>query len=265
MSAHELVRQFERMGARLQLRELNHRRNSSAVAIDIRRDAIGEYFDVAANTEKSRELIVVDVQPRMRHLLLLSREDDGKHKFLCGHDERHWFVAAVPETEPAATVQTAMTALKPTRIRELESRLGVKSRKRNRRRNEAFVRQGEWFFVPVGSVPPSTMPPLRNEALRRGRGKSHICEWLIRSGGEGVYTCSRYPNGLTEEQQASLIRRHPEARFWGWNYQRRNPSVFVRGTVRHPDHKTIRLADWHEVLMNTETQAVAMRNVAFID
>ena len=44
-----------------------------------------------------------------------------------------------------------------------------------------------------------------------------------------------------------------------------NTLVFVRGKVRHPDHKTIVLHGWHQVLMNTETQAVAMRHVAFID
>ena len=45
----------------------------------------------------------------------------------------------------------------------------------------------------------------------------------------------------------------------------RQPVVFVRGKVRHADHKTIVLSGWHQVLMNTETQAVAMRHVAFID
>ncbi len=50
-----------------------------------------------------------------------------------------------------------------------------------------------------------------------------------------------------------------------WVTQRRNPTVFVRGKIRHADHKTIVLNGWHQVLMNTETQAVAMRHVAFID
>ena len=46
---------------------------------------------------------------------------------------------------------------------------------------------------------------------------------------------------------------------------RRNPGVYVRGKVRHADHKTIALHGWHRVLMNTEDQASAMRNVAFLD
>jgi len=50
-----------------------------------------------------------------------------------------------------------------------------------------------------------------------------------------------------------------------WVTQRRNPGVFVRGKIRHADHKTIVLDGWHQVLLNTETQSVAMRHVAFID
>jgi hypothetical protein len=37
------------------------------------------------------------------------------------------------------------------------------------------------------------------------------------------------------------------------------------GAVRHPDHATIVLRDWHRVLMNTEHRAEAMRHVAFLD
>jgi hypothetical protein len=45
----------------------------------------------------------------------------------------------------------------------------------------------------------------------------------------------------------------------------RDPEVYAKGAVRHPDHATIRLVGWHRVLMNTEQGARAMRHVAFID
>jgi hypothetical protein len=45
----------------------------------------------------------------------------------------------------------------------------------------------------------------------------------------------------------------------------RDARAFVKGSVRHPDHKTIWLPYWHQVAMNTETTALAMRNVAFLD
>jgi hypothetical protein len=46
---------------------------------------------------------------------------------------------------------------------------------------------------------------------------------------------------------------------------RRNPGVYVKGRIRHADHATITLHGWHQVLMNTEGQSRAMRNVAFLD
>ena len=85
------------------------------------------------------------------------------------------------------------------------------------------------------------------------------------AGGEAVYVSNQYPNGLTAREYQVLISRRPELRHIGWVIQRRNPRVFVRGKVRHPDHKTIVLDSWRLVLMNTETQSAAMRHVAFLD
>jgi hypothetical protein len=45
----------------------------------------------------------------------------------------------------------------------------------------------------------------------------------------------------------------------------RDPELYAKGAVRHPDHNTIVLHGWHRVLMNTEHEARAMRHVAFID
>ena len=45
----------------------------------------------------------------------------------------------------------------------------------------------------------------------------------------------------------------------------RDPELFARGTVRHPDHATITLHGWHRVVMNTENRASAMRHVVFLD
>src|SRR5262249_12279448 len=52
---------------------------------------------------------------------------------------------------------------------------------------------------------------------------------------------------------------------WGWRTMRRNPGVYVRGRVRHADRATITLHGWHRVVMNTEGQSKAMRNLAFLD
>jgi hypothetical protein len=141
----------------------------------------------------------------------------------------------------------------------------VKPKLRNRRRNQAFLRQGEWFFVPTRRQNFPKLTILRNEPIGRGRGKPHICEELVRFGGETVYVSNKYPNGVTEAEHRKLLSRKPELAKLNWVTQRRNLGVLVRGTVRHADHNTIVLNGWHQVLMNTETQAAAMRHVAFID
>jgi len=263
MNAHVIERQFERIGARAKV-HADQMRFGGTVSIDVGHDDIGQFFDIGVG--RTRDLDVVDARPRIRHLLLMSRQSDGKHKFLCGHDERHWFVAAVSEQASVSNVRTAFEALKPVGVRQRQDQLKVKPRKRNRRRNEAFVRQGEWFFVPVpawGRLDERLI--FRNEPIARGGGRPHICEELIRVGGELVYVSPQHPNGLTETQYRKLIARKPKLRKLGWVTQRRNPGVFVRGKVRHADHKTIVLDGWHQVLMNTETESVAMRHVAFID
>lgn len=191
-------------------------------------------------------------------------ESGAKEKFLCGHDERAWFVAAVPGRS-VSTVATAFEALKPSEVRFEQGRKAVRNKDRTRRRNAAFVRQGEWFFVPVPHLALPAVSVLRNEPLRRGNGKPHIAERCVRLGGQSVYVCSRHPNGMLEKDYRALVERDPSARLWGWRVMVRDATVYVQGCVRHPDHATIRLAVWHRVLPNTESNAPAIRHVAFLD
>ena len=85
----------------------------------------------------------------------------------------------------------------------------------------------------------------------------------MRREGELVYVSEAYPNGLTEEEYWTLPAA--ERRRNDWERRIRNAEVFVRGRIRHRDHATITLPYWHKVVMNTETRARAMENVAFLD
>ena len=265
MNTMHIKRQFAKIGARSIVRLDESRFARTGVAIDVGRDGEGEFFDIAFGQGSRPEVSVVDAQPRLRHLLLMSREADGKHKFLCGHDERHWFVAAVPERASVSNVKTAFEALRPRAATNRLLRRKVKRKDRNRRRNEAFLRQGEWFFIPAGEQQFPELLILRNEPLRRGSGKPHICEELVRTGGEMVYVSPQHPNGISPQRYRKIMSGNSKLRHLPWMVQRRNPGVFVRGKVRHADHKTIVLDGWHQVLMNTETESQAMRHVAFID
>ena len=139
------------------------------------------------------------------------------------------------------------------------------NRQRHRRRNRAFRRQGEWFFVPAPELVIEPARVLRNKPIRRGRGKPHEVEELARIGGTRVHVCSEFPNGLTEGEYQQYVRERPERARMGWRVMVRDAGVYARGAVRHPDHTTITLPCWHRVLMNTETQSRTMANVAFLD
>jgi hypothetical protein len=265
MDIELLHKKFGRMGARLHLTEVAERSRRRA-GIDISADKRGEYFDIRLRADESVDYEVVDLRPEMRHLLLLARRENRKEKYLCGHDERHWFVCAVPERQGVASVVAAMVALQPAEVRAAAERTALRTKDRLRRHNQAFARQGEWFFLPSEDISVSDKLVLRNEPLSRGGGsKPHTCQFLYRSGGEAVMVCSRHPRGVSIEQYRKILSARPEAARWGWSAMRRNPGVYVRGHVSHPDHKTIVLDGWHRVLMNTESEAPGSGNVVFLD
>src|SRR5262249_8677602 len=162
--------------------------------------------------------------------------------FLCGHDERHWFVAGVPESAPVGTVRQAKEALKPAEVRTAQALKRLKGEARDRRRNAAFVRQGEWFFLPDPGFAADETLVRRWEPLPRGNGgKPPHAEFLYRTGGELVHVCRKHPGGVTPEVYRRILVGDPAADGWGWRLMRRNPGVYVRGRVRHPDHATIHL------------------------
>jgi len=275
----DIVEKFDRMGARVKVtaipawadqrsrRGIRTRAGSATpVSIDIRRDKTGEYFDL--RHRKDVDIQILDVRPADRHLLLMTRDashtgEQANGRFLCGHDERSWFVAAIPEQAHASNVQKAKDALKPREVWDAIREHGISAKDRDRRRTEAFVRQGEWFFIPRPRLNVDPKLVLRGEPIRRGAGKPHRCQLLYRQGGQQVYVCPKFSNGLTLLQYRGLPPAERQAH--KWRIMMRDARVYAKGAIRHADHKTVWLTCWHEVVMNTETQSRAMRNVAFLD
>lgn len=275
-----ITKRFEEMGARVKIRNAPDRLRSfdtgggrsSSVGIprlDVLTDNKGEYFDIRFPSHLTpAQVDVVDINPKDRHLLLLVKEDDGKghinkSKFLCGHDERHWFVAAIPEAIPGiGSITKAKEALQPSALRNILASSGLSNKERLKRKNEVYLRQGEWFFIPQKSLNVDKDMILRNEPLTRGRGsKPHNMELCYRSGGETVYVNRQHPTGIT---QKAFDKLPPDERK-GWQVMVRNAQVYAKGKISHADHATIFLPDWCLVMMNTENQAAAMRHVAFLD
>src|SRR6266542_1402769 len=159
MDNESLKRHFAGIGARVKVGEARLTSWRNDAGINIGADAQGEFFDIKIDSEDPREYRVIDLRHEQRHLLLMSEND--KAKFLCGFDERHWFVCAVPG-EGVTNVRSAMEALQPTEVRQAVRSRVKRSKNRLRRRNEAFVRQGEWFFIPEPNL-------VVEEAFVRGR------------------------------------------------------------------------------------------------
>jgi hypothetical protein len=268
MNSESLIAKFARLGVRLKLSKLMGKNpNHRPLTLDVRRDDDGEFYDIWTRRDADVDLDVVDLRRRERHLLLEAQVDRNQHYYLCGHDEFHWFVAAIPEAVGRLTnVVGAMDALKPREVIDALRRQGVKGDARQHRKNAAYVRQGEWFFLPMPKLHVVKRDVLCNEPLIRGAGnKPHYCEMLYRNGGETVYVCDAYPQGLRWPEYRELTRHKPRIKAWDWQVMRRNPEAYAKGKIRHIDHKTIELHCWHKILMNTENQAEAMKHVVFLD
>lgn len=266
MNPTPIERQFERLGVRIKIRPTASTGGAAEdYSLDVRRDREGDHFvlTVAAARQAALEAQVLQNRPAEKHLLLMVRNEGDIDRFLCGHDEREWFVAAIPDA--VSTVDAAMESLKPGPVRLAQVRAGLNARERKRRKNDAFRRQGEWFFLPCPGLDVDEKLVLRWEPIARTGGKPHMVQFLVRSGGQLVYTSSRQPGWISAEAHHRLVRRRPGAASWKWHARRINPRVFAKGEIRHPDHRTIALQEWHEVLMNTEHQSPTMRNVAFLD
>ena len=268
MDIELLKRHFAGIGARVKVAEVKVVRSGIVrmrvdAGINIGADAQGEFFDIKIDAESPRDYRVVDLRPEQHHLLLLSEKD--KAKFLCGFDERHWFVCAVPGNG-VASVRSAMEALQPAEVRQAVQSRVKRAKNRLRRRNEAFVRQGEWFFIAEPNLVVDEALVRRNEPLSRGGGsKAHMCQYAYRANGELVMVCDHHPAGVAMDSYGKILRSNPKARNWNWRQMMRNAAFYVRGRVWHPDHKTVVLGGWHRVLMNTENLAPGRSNVTFLD
>lgn len=257
METKVLERHFEKMGARAVVSEKPGRFGSNRVSLDIGIDHEGEYFYLGLPKQEAE---VLNVDAKDRHLLLMIRDGQQKSKYLCGHDERHWFIAAIPEDAKATTVAQAKEALKPVDLPKFRP----------------WIRQGEWFFVPRPELRlPRNAATFHDEPLvrrtRDGRGgKPHIATECYRHGGTSVHVHQKFaPQGFTKEDFTKWCYENPKlfakhaAEF---RMMARDATVYVRGEIRHPDHATVKLGVvWHRVLMNRENESLAMASMVFLD
>ena len=188
-----------------------------AFEIDIVNQDGEEAYQLQRPWDDSLTIELMDVNQHLRHLVL---DVNGwrlpiSGRYLCGHDESHWFVAELAFGRKTERVRGAMESLKPDIVRREQRRKGVRHR-RNRRTTAAYIRQGEWFFLPRPKMQVDDALVEQNGQLARDGGKPHRIDQLY-----------RVPGG---------------------------DETFVRGRVQHADHQTIHLDVWHRVVQNVEVR-----------
>jgi hypothetical protein len=167
---------------------------------------------------------------------VVERRTSGRARhFLCGMDEQHLFIALLPDR--VTTVDGAHAALRPPELSRLE-----------RSAEKPTVRQGEWFFVAIPYAEVAEVEVLARKSLRvrhatgiaeaggiRRAGRAHVADEVVVL--DGV------PNRL------GLVERR----------------VYVRGSVRHPDHRTVTFPSWRRALANREEIEAPPPGIGWID
>ena len=210
-----------------------------------------EYFQIWFGHEDNR-IEVVSIDKKLKQLTLLvherartytvkryNREIRGyeeieektpnrKRHFLCGVDERQLFIATLPRG--VTTVKAAHKSLKSSSVTLAEGKVPGRT-----------VRQGEWFFVNTSRIEREAIKKVTGE--RRGviKKRSRIGPW----GGK--------PH-VADEQ----IELPPGTLKHDFSFRPRN-EIFVRGAIRHPDHKTVKFRDWRRVIKNAEPTGIRIR------
>lgn len=157
-----------------------------------------------------------------------------KRHFLCGMDEAHLFIAELPRG--VSTVRDAHAALRNPALDALE-----------RRADGRTIRQGEWFFIPLS---------VNEEALIEGAASQRVVHRRA-----GIAQAARLRRlGRPHVADEVFFVREDDPR-------RDLPrGIFVRGAVRHPDHKTLVFRHWSRVLANTEASSGApVEGVYWVD
>jgi hypothetical protein len=276
MERERIIKYFEKIGARITIRKGTSPRDG-VVRMNVANDRKGEHFTLTIHPDikdSEIEVQVLDYDKELRQMLLflryprlIGRFEKGRQVFrradnketedvrlLVGRDEMHWFVAGVTESK---NIRQAFERLRPQAVSIAVRRNGVKTKDWRKRKTKGFVRQGEWFFVPVFFVEDEkTIVIHKNEPIQKAGSKPHYVEEIVRFGGETVYTKGDII--LTEEQ----YKKTPADERYQYRQQMRGARVIGRGKVKHPDHHTIELKGWHEIHLSTE---VGVTTNAFID
>jgi hypothetical protein len=179
----------------------------------------------------------------------------GNRHFLMGVDERQLFVAQLKNGV--------------TNITEAKRQLGSTVLFHESTRKMTPSRQGEWFFVSATKKQEEILDLLlkkqrifilKAESIgkhaRKPGGNPHIADELV--------VIPAKESIIIEAQSSKWAKKNKDLTKVASIYPIRQKEVFVRGCVRHKDHKTIKYSRWHQVILNNEG-ATASATQSWID
>jgi hypothetical protein len=197
--------------------------------------SIGNRFNtfkqIKEEAEKRRGFLRIFKQGKEAHVVM--RAPGGKRYFLLGVDERQLFIAQL--RGPATSVEGAREQLGRT----VQFADGT-------RKGSSIDRQGEWFFLETRDSTREQIAIALQATRTAIRRKVNIGGFLGRPGvnphiADELVTL---PHSVTDTNSARMA---------GGNSNRlQRDRVFVRGSIRHKDHKTVRFSQWREVIANNE-------------
>lgn len=212
------------------------------------------------NVDERREALIrqrVKFRETDKHFIITEKTDGNKRHFLMGVDERQLFVAQLDKG--VSTVEEARKSLGST----IEFHEG--------KRKMTPRRQGEWFFIKATDA--------QEELIDLLLQKTRI--WIVKNANIGQYAGRPQGNPHTADElvvvpsdrmmeaeaRATKFARK-KGRIKNGNFPiRRRDEVFVRGKVRHVDHKTVKYTHWYQVILNNEgeTSTGSASGIAWID
>jgi len=171
--------------------------------------------------------------------------DEATRYFLMGVDERQLFIA---QLKGAATT-----------ITEARKSLGASVQFAEGRRRNSVDRQGEWFFLETSENFRDTLERAITKNKCAIRSRVNIGEYFNRRGGNphNAYELVVLPSAILAPADTKMVRESGNR-------------IFVRGSIRHKDHKTLHFSHWREVVANNEASdtasgVVQSRGVFWVD
>lgn len=198
-----------------------------------------------ATVARSGGKLVRRISEKKRDGVVISRKTEGGVRyFLMGVDERQLFIAQL--TGPATTVDGARKLLGRT-VAFAEGK----------RKGSSLDRQGEWFFLETSQGQRDHIDQLIKQNKISVHKKAVIGEHSGRGG---------KPHTADELVSLPLNKISEKARL-AHGFPVRSRQVYIRGAVRHSDHRTVKFSQWREVIANNEgaTGQASATGVLWVD